>query len=82
MNTEPARTFPDAVVTAKCIDCGLEFRGPLGVRFIDPPAEGPGLEIVVVEPKRNEIHAIARIEIQLVPVVHEARAPLPPTGSA
>lgn len=79
---EPARTFPDAIVTAKCIDCGLEFNGPLGVRFIEPIDDGPGIEIVVVEPKRNEIHAIARVEIHLVPVAREPIAPLPPTGSA
>jgi hypothetical protein len=79
--SEPARTFPDAIVTAKCIDCALTFTGELGVRFIDPD-DGPGLEIVVADSKRNEIHPIARVEIHLIPVAHEATAPLPPTGSA
>jgi hypothetical protein len=80
--SEPARTFPDAVVTAKCIDCKLMFTGELGVRFIDPPADAPGLEIVVIESKRNEVHAIARVEIHLIPIARAPIVPLPPAGSA
>ena len=82
MSNESARTFPDAIVTAKCVDCELEFTGPLGVRFIDDRRSSPCIEIVVEDSKRNQIHAIARVDIYLVPVAHETIAPLPPMGSA
>lgn len=82
MTDSPARTFPDAIVTAKCVDCDREFTGPLGVRVVDSPGDFPILEIVVVESKRNEIHPIARIDVHLVPVARDPIPPLPPTGSA
>jgi hypothetical protein len=81
MSNATARTFDDAIVTAKCMDCELEFTGPLGVRVVET-IEGPTLEIVVVASKRNEIHAIARVDVHLVPVTRAPIAPLPPTGSA
>lgn len=65
---EPVRTFPQSVVTARCIDCGREFTGPLGIRFIEP-REGPGVEIVIADEEQHEIHAIARVERHLVPTV-------------
>jgi hypothetical protein len=46
------------------------------------PSEGPGLEIVIANPKRNEIHPIARVELHLIPIVYETVVPLPPAGSA
>ena len=74
-----ARTFPDTIVTARCIDCDLEFTGPIGVRIIP---QGPALEIVVVCEKRNEVHAIARVPVGLIPVEHVHLVPLSPAGSA
>lgn len=79
--TEPLRTFPDTTITARCIDCDEEFTGLLAVRFIRP-ADGPGLEILVADEKRNEAHAIARVQIHLVPIVMIDDVPLPPAGSA
>jgi hypothetical protein len=75
------RTFRDAVVTGRCIDCGEIFTGELGVRMIFP-TEGPSLEIVIAYAKRNEVHAIARVEVYLIPIVREMVVPLPPAGSA
>jgi hypothetical protein len=80
MSSSPARTFPEEIVTARCIDCDLDFTGPLGVRFVQ--ADGMDLEVVVHDSKRNEIHTIARVDIYLVPVAREPIAPLPPSGSA
>lgn len=76
-----ARTFPDVIVTARCVDCEIEFTGPIGVRFIDV-SQGPGLEIVIACPKRNEMHAIARIPIRLIPVERIDPIPLQRAGSA
>jgi hypothetical protein len=76
-----ARTFHDVTITARCIDCERMFTGFLAVRFIRP-AEGPGLEILVADQKRNEAHAIARVELHLIPIVTIDDAPLPPAGSA
>lgn len=65
---ESACTFPNTIVTASCMDCDREFTGSLAVRFIDVPG-GPCLEVVVVDPKRNEAHPIARVQVALVPTV-------------
>ncbi len=81
LNTELVRVFPDAVVTGRCIDCHETFTGELGVRFIAADI-GPGLEIVVINTKRNEIHPLARVEINLVPIAQANTVPLPPAGSA
>jgi hypothetical protein len=75
------RKFHDAVVTGRCIDCGDTFTGELGVRMIFP-TEGPSLEIVIAHAKRNEVHAIARVEVYLIPIVYETVVPLPPAGEA
>jgi hypothetical protein len=75
------RTVRDAVITGRCIDCGETFTGEIGIRVIGLIA-GPGLEIVVANPKRNEIHAIARVELHLIPFVVDNVVPLPPAGSA
>jgi hypothetical protein len=74
-----ARTFPDVIITARCVDCDLEFTGPIGVR-ITP--QGPALEIVIACPKRNEIHAIARVPVGLIPVELVDVLPLPKAGTA
>jgi hypothetical protein len=75
------RVFHDAIVTGRCIDCGQTFTGEIGIRAIFPTA-GPGLEIMITNPKRNEVHAIARVNIYDIPVVVSHMLPLPPTGSA
>lgn len=79
--TEVLRTFPETTVTARCIDCDLEFTGVLAVRLIRP-AEGPGLEILVADEKRNEAHAIGRVQLHLIPIVTLDDVPLPPAGHA
>jgi hypothetical protein len=75
------RIVHDSVVTGRCIDCGETFTGAIGIRMIFP-TEGPGLEIMITNPKRNEVHAIARIELKFIPMVVEYEVPLPPAGSA
>jgi hypothetical protein len=78
--TERVRTFDDAIITAFCIDCGIALTGPLGVHFINPPGGPPHLEILVIDLKRNEQHAIARVDIFQIPVV--LAAPVQATGHA
>lgn len=79
--TETARTFPRVVVTARCMDCELEFTGMIGVRFIED-GEGTGLEIVIIDDKRNELHAVVRVKRELIPTV-DVGGQLPPhTGTA
>lgn len=80
MQHEPARTFPDAIVTGICMDCGDEFSGPLAVRFIATP-EGPALEIDVLSETTHELHALARVGRALIPTV-TAGNPLPRVGQA
>jgi hypothetical protein len=75
------RVCHDAIVTGLCIDCETSFTGEIGVRMIFP-IEGPGLEILITDPKRNEVHPIARIELHLIPFVVARPLPLPPAGSA
>ena len=84
MNDEAAgaiRVVHDAIVTGRCIDCSETFTGELGVRMIFP-IEGPGLEILISDAKRNQFHPIARIELHLIPFVVPHALPLPPAGSA
>jgi|HubBroStandDraft_5_1064220.scaffolds.fasta_scaffold45195_1 hypothetical protein len=75
------RIFRDAIIVGRCIDCGETLTGELGIRAIFPD-EGPGLEIMITNPKRNEIHPIARVPIHDIPVYAEHALPLPPAGSA
>ena len=82
MKNEPVRTFPQSVVTARCIDCAREFTGPLGVRFIEPPREDPGVEIVIADEEHHEIHSIARVERHLVPTVKTVAIWLSTQGKA
>lgn len=79
--SEPARTFDQAVVTALCMDCGLEFTGPIGLRLLEG-VEGPGVEIVVVDDKRNEIHTVVRVKRDLIPTVHVGGQLPPNVGTA
>jgi hypothetical protein len=78
--TERARTFDDVIITARCIDCNVDFTGPIGVHLITAPGGSPHLEIVIVDQKRNAIHAIARVDVYQIPVA--LSAPLQATGSA
>jgi hypothetical protein len=80
MMTERVRTFDDVIITARCVDCDVEFTGPIGVHFTNPTGAPPHIEIVIVDQKRNEVHAIARVDIYSIPVV--LRAPIQATGSA
>lgn len=75
------RVFHDAIVTGRCIDCGQTFTGEIGIRAIFP-TDGPGLEIMITNPKRNEVHTIARVELHRIPQVVGHMVPLPPAGSA
>jgi hypothetical protein len=75
------RVCHDAIVTGRCIDCSETITGELGVRMIFP-IEGPGLEILITDAKRNHVHPIARIELHLIPFVVPHALPLPPAGSA
>jgi len=63
---EPLRMVIGAEITAVCIDCGEEFTGTVGLRFIETP-EGPGIEVCVCA--AYQAHAIARIQRELIPVV-------------
>ena len=80
MKTEHVRAFDDVIITARCVDCGVDFTGPIGVHLINPPGGPPHFEIVVVDLKRNAHHAIARVSIFEVPV--DLGAPMQATGSA
>jgi hypothetical protein len=75
------RVCHDAIVTGRCVDCNEVFTGEIGVRMIFP-IEGPGLEILITDTKRNQVHSIARIELHLIPFVVPRALPLPPAGSA
>jgi hypothetical protein len=79
--TGAIRIFQDAIIIGRCIDCGETFTGEIGIRVIFP-TEGPGLEIMITNPKRNEIHPIARVKIYDIPVYVEHAPPLPPAGQA
>lgn len=79
--SEAVRLFPRSIVTARCIDCGREFTGPMGVRFIET-GDGPGVEIVVIFEAQREQHAVARMRRDDVPTVRLDVVPLPPAGSA
>lgn len=78
---EQVRTFPFSVVTAHCIDCKREFTGPLAIHFIETP-DDVGIEILVIDTKRSEQHAIARVERDLVPTVASPDSTLPRMGTA
>lgn len=78
---EQARTFPHSVVTARCIDCAREFTGPLAIHFIESP-DDVAIEILVIDEKRSEQHAIARVEREDVPTVSAPDGTLPRTGTA
>lgn len=60
------RTLPDSMIVGECMDCGIIFKGYLGFQFFEH--EGvPGLEVFVCAD--NEAHAIARVQVGLIPKV-------------
>lgn len=74
---EPARILIGVPITGVCIDCLREFKGELGVRFIETP-EGPGVELLVCvdshDESRREVHAIGRVKKEDIPTVVETFA--------
>lgn len=66
MSQEGVRMLVGHIVTAKCIDCGDQFCGEIGVRFLKTP-EGDGLEIVISADAKA--HAIGRVQYWLIPTI-------------
>ncbi len=62
------KLFPESIAAARCMDCGKEFIGPIGIHFLEAPGE-QGIEVVVIDQKRNVQHAIARVPTRELPHV-------------
>jgi hypothetical protein len=65
---QPVRHVPHALVRGVCMDCGQEFAGSIALHTVVVRGV-PGIVVWVVN--HNEMHALARVPMTLLPVVGE-----------
>jgi hypothetical protein len=65
---QPVRHVPHSLVRGVCMDCNQEFAGSIALHVVLLRGV-PGIEVLVVN--HNEMHALCRVPMTLLPVVGE-----------